>query len=69
MLWRVSRDPSSKGINEEDYAEWYLKLIDVISAQESILRILLDEYSKQIWFGASHDNTWLRPHCVGVDTF
>jgi len=36
---------------------------------ERIPKTLLDEFSGDIWFGASHAHTYLKPRCVNPTTF
>jgi len=44
-------------------------MIEVIIDIERIPKSLLDEYSTSIWLGATHRNTFIRPHCVHLHTF
>lgn len=67
--WRASRDPSSKEINEVAFTEWYELILDTIRSMERIPKPLLDDFSKEIWFGASHGHNYLRSRCVHPDTF
>lgn len=59
--WRASGDPSSKEINQVAFKEWYEMMLITIKSTERIPKPLLDEFSEEIWFGASHGHTYLQP--------
>ena len=67
--WQVSTAPSSRQVNAEAFREWYGMMIDVVASQQQVPRNLLDEYSEQVWFGVSHNHTFVRPTCVLHHTF
>lgn len=44
-------------------------MVDAIQSSERILKAVLDEFSGDLWFGASHVHTYLRLWCVNLSTF
>jgi len=44
-------------------------MVDTIQSAEQIPKTLLDEFSSDLWFRASHTYTYLRPRCVNPTTF
>jgi len=67
--WRASGDPITKDINEMTFRDWYELMLMTIRLMQRITKTLLDEFSKEIWFEASHVHTYLRPRCVHLETF
>lgn len=43
-LWRASRDPNIKEINEMAFKRWYTQMVDAIQLGERILKTLMDEF-------------------------
>lgn len=67
--WRVSGDPSTKEINDITFKDWYEQMLATIRSTKRIPKALLDEFSKEVRFGASHAHTYLRRWCVQPETF
>jgi len=67
--WRASGDPNTKEINEIAFKDWYEQMLVTIRSTERIPKTLLDEFSEELWFGAKHAHTYLRPRCVHLETF
>jgi len=44
-------------------------MLVTIRLMERIPETLLDEFLEELWFGASHAHTYLRPQCVHLETF
>lgn len=63
------KDLSTKKVNEVAFKEWYEMMLITIRSMQRTSKPLLDEFSKEIWFGASHGHTYLKPWCVHPDTF
>lgn len=67
--WRASGESSTKEINEITLRDWYEQMISTIRSTETIPKALLDEFSEEVWFRASHTHTYLRPWCVHPEIF
>jgi len=44
-------------------------MLATIRSTERIPKALLDEFSEEVWFEASHTHTYLRPQCFYTETF
>lgn len=67
--WRASGDPNTKEINEIAFKDWCEQMLVTIRSTKRIPKTLLEEFSEEIYFRASHAHTYLRSWCVHLETF
>lgn len=66
---RNIKDLTNRDFNEHAFEKWCNKMVSIIENVSTVPLSLLDFYAHHIWFGISHNNSYVRSLTINPATF